>query len=61
MEYVKLENERDRKWRMVFEENDGGVEEAKKFLQRDNPRCKLPLPRVQSYPSSSIAVSFKGP
>ena len=32
MEYVNLENERERKWRLVFEENNGRVEDAKKFL-----------------------------
>ena len=26
MEYVNLDDDRERHWRMVFEDNDGGVE-----------------------------------
>ena len=32
MEYVKLDNKRDRHWRMVFEENDGGINDKKALL-----------------------------
>ena len=32
MDDVNLYNERERHWKMVFEENYGGVEDAKEFL-----------------------------
>ena len=32
MEYVKLDNEREQHWRMVFEENNGGVDHNKAAL-----------------------------
>ena len=32
MEDVKLDNERERHWRMVFEENDGGVDNNRALL-----------------------------
>ena len=32
MEYVNLDNGRERQWRMVFEDNDGGVDYAKALL-----------------------------
>ena len=32
MEYVKLDDKKDRKWRIVFEDNDGGVDDKKSIL-----------------------------
>ena len=32
MDDVILDDERERHWRMVFEENDGGVDDAKALL-----------------------------
>ena len=32
MDDANLDDERERHWRMVFEENEGGVEDAKAFL-----------------------------
>ena len=32
MEYLKLDNDRERHWRMVFEDNDGGVDDKKELL-----------------------------
>ena len=32
MEDVKLYDERERHWKMVFEDNDGGVDNEKAFL-----------------------------
>ena len=32
MDDVNLYNERERHWRMVFEDNDGGVDNAKELL-----------------------------
>ena len=32
MEYVKLDDKKDRKWRIVFEDNDGGVEYQKAII-----------------------------
>ena len=32
MEDVKLDVERERHWRMVFEDNDGGVDDKKALL-----------------------------
>ena len=32
MEDLKLENDRGHPWRMVFEENDGGVDDKKLLL-----------------------------
>ena len=32
MEYIKLDNERKRQWRMFFEGNDEGVDDNKEFL-----------------------------
>ena len=32
MEDVNLDDERERQWRMVFEDNDGGVDDAKSLL-----------------------------
>ena len=32
MDDVNLYNDKERQWRMVFEENDGGVEDAKALL-----------------------------
>ena len=32
MEDVKLDNERERHWRIVFEDNDGGVDDKKSIL-----------------------------
>ena len=33
MEYLKIDNERERHRRMVFEDNDGGLDDKKEFLQ----------------------------
>ena len=32
MDKVNIDNERDRHWRMVFEDNEGGVDDKKAFL-----------------------------
>ena len=32
MDGVHLDDDRERHWRMVFEDNDGGVEDAKALL-----------------------------
>ena len=32
MGYVNLDNERERHWRMVFKDNDGGVDNEKALL-----------------------------
>ena len=32
MDYVNLDNKRERHWRMVFEDNDGGVDDPKSLL-----------------------------
>ena len=32
MEYLKLDNDRERHWRMVFEDNDEGVDDKKELL-----------------------------
>ena len=32
MEVVRLDNERESRWRMVFEENGGGVDDQKAIL-----------------------------
>ena len=32
MEYVNLDDDRERHWRMAFEDNDGGVDYTKAFL-----------------------------
>ena len=32
MEDIKLDNERESHWRMVFEDNNGGVDDKKAFL-----------------------------
>ena len=32
MDDINLDDERERHWRMVFEDNDGGVDDAKAFL-----------------------------
>ena len=32
MDDVNLDDERERHWRMVFEDNDGGVDDAKALL-----------------------------
>ena len=32
MDDINLENKRERHWRMVFEDNDGGVDDAKALL-----------------------------
>ena len=32
MDNVNLDDERERHWRMVFEDNDGGVDDEKEFL-----------------------------
>ena len=32
MDYVNLDDERKSHWRMVFEENDGGVDDTKELL-----------------------------
>ena len=31
-DYVSLDDKRERHWRMVFKDNDGGVEDAKALL-----------------------------
>ena len=32
MKYVNLDDDRERHWRMAFEDNDGGVDYTKAFL-----------------------------
>ena len=32
MDNVNLENDRERHWRMMFEDNDGGVDDTKALL-----------------------------
>ena len=32
MDSVNLDNERERRWRMMFEDNDGGVDNAKSLI-----------------------------
>ena len=58
MDDINLDDERERHWRMVFEDNDGGVDDAKALLHAK--RWYLYINQKRKIVKGSYQVEFFG-